>query len=126
MRYLVLAWITVAVHASFILFAVLGGFVAWRWRWVALLHVPAALWAAYVEFSGRICPLTPLETRFRALAGTFGYQEGFIEHYLLRLMYPEGLTTDVQYFLGAAVLAINGFAYAGLYQRRRRSRRQNF
>jgi hypothetical protein len=119
--YLILAWSTVALHAAFILFAVLGGFVAWRWRWVVWLHLPAVVWAAYVEFTGRICPLTPLEIRFRTLAGSAGYREGFVEHYLLRLIYPEGLTSEIQYLLGAAVLVINGVAYAWLYRQRLRS-----
>ncbi len=112
----------VAIHAMFIVFAVLGGFLAlWR-SWVALLHLPAMAWAAYVEFSGRICPLTPLENELRALASERGYSGGFIEHYLLPVMYPAGLTRDVQLVLGAAVVAINLMAY-GLLARRLAARR---
>jgi len=112
----------VAIHAMFIVFAVLGGFLA-LWRpWVALLHLPAMAWAAYVEFSGRICPLTPLENQLRALAGERGYSGGFIEHYILPVMYPAGLTRDVQLVLGAAVVAINLIAY-GLLARKLAARR---
>ena len=117
MAYAALAWLTVGVHAGFIVFVVLGGLlVRWR-RWIALLHVPAFLWGAFIEFSGRICPLTPLENRFRALAGAMGYPEGFIEHYVLMLMYPEGLTARMQYALGAFVLLINGAAYLAVFGR---------
>jgi hypothetical protein len=123
MLYSLLAWITVAAHASFILFVVFGGVVVWRFRWVALLHVPAAAWGAYVEFSGRACPLTPIENKFRALAGLAGYREDFVEHYLLLMIYPEGLTEHIQYALGILVLALNTGIYLALWHRARRSTR---
>lgn len=105
------------VHGAFVLFVVFGGFlVLWKTR-LAWVHIPAALWGAYVEFAGKICPLTPLENHFRRLAGQRGYAEGFIEHYLIPLMYPEGLTRDIQLMLGLVVLAINLIAY-GLVVRR--------
>ena len=107
----------VVVHLLFIVFAVVGGFLA-LWRlWVAAVHLPAMAWAAYVEFSGRICPLTPLENHYRALAGTDGYSGGFIEHYLLPLIYPAGLTREIQYVLGGVVIAINVLAYALVWAR---------
>jgi Protein of Unknown function (DUF2784) len=121
--YSVLAWTTVALHAGFILFVVLGGIVVWRYRWVALLHVPAIAWGAYIEFSGRVCPLTPIENRFRALAGLAGYREDFVEHYLLLMIYPDGLTVPTQYVLGALVLALNGGLYFVLCSRALRSGR---
>ena len=123
MLFSLLAWATVAAHAVFILFAVFGGFVAWRYPWVALLHVPAAAWGAYVEFSGRICPLTPIENQFRGLAGLAGYSEDFVEHYLLAIMYPEGLTVPIQYALGALVLALNAGIYFAIARRALRNRR---
>lgn len=117
MNYGLLADGVVAIHALFIVFAVLGGFLA-LWRpWIALVHVPAALWGAYVEFSGRICPLTPLENRFRDLAGEAGYAGGFIAHYITPLIYPAGLTREIQLWLGVVVVAINLLAY-GLLARK--------
>jgi hypothetical protein len=124
MRYAVLAWLTVGVHAAFILFVVLGGLGLRRWPRLALLHAPAVLWGAFVEFSGRICPLTPLENRFQALAGAAGYPEGFVEHYVLRVIYPATLSTDTQYVLGALVLLGNGVAYLLLWRRMRRRMRR--
>lgn len=117
MHYGWMADAVVALHALFIVFAVLGGFLA-LWRpWIAAVHLPAMAWAAYVEFSGRICPLTPLENELRALAGERGYSGGFIEHYILPVMYPAGLTRDVQLVLGAAVIAINLLAYGLLVRK---------
>ena len=120
MRYALLAALTVAVHAAFIAFVAVGGLLVARYPRIALLHLPAVLWGAFIEFSGRICPLTPLENRWRLLAGDAGYPESFVEHYVLALMYPAGLTPATQYVLGALVLAVNGGAYLWLLRRRGR------
>jgi len=120
--YRLLADLIVLVHGAFVLFVVFGGFLAlWHTRW-AWAHIPAALWGAYVEFAGKICPLTPLENYLRRLAGERGYDGGFIEHYLIPLMYPPGLTSDIQLVLGLVLLAINLVAY-GLVVRRASKRR---
>lgn len=117
MLYRLLADALVVLHGAFVLFVVFGGLlVLWKTR-LAWLHIPAALWGTYIEFTGKICPLTPLENHFRQLAGERGYAEGFIEHYLIPLMYPDGLTQDIQTMLGLVVLAINLVAY-GLVMRR--------
>lgn len=107
-------------HLLFIAFAVAGGLLVARRRTVAWLHLPTAAWAAWIEFSGGICPLTPLENRLRALAGEAGYPGGFIEHYLLPLVYPPGLTPAVQWTLGGLVLAINLVVYAWVLRHPRR------
>lgn len=121
MLYRLLADALVVVHGAFVLFVVFGGFlVLWKTR-LAWVHIPAALWGAYVEFAGKICPLTPLENHFRQLAGERGYSEGFIEHYLIPLMYPEGLTRDIQLMLGLVVLAINLIAYGLVLRKQFRS-----
>ncbi|HEY7194729.1 MAG TPA: DUF2784 domain-containing protein [Gemmatimonadales bacterium] len=117
MLYRLLANAVVAVHGLFILFVVFGGFVAWRWRWVAAIHLPCAVWGMLIEFRGWICPLTPLENSLRARAGQAGYSGGFIEHYLLPAIYPAGLTPQMQLVLGSAVLVINAVAYAVLLRR---------
>ena len=90
-----LANTVVACHALFIVFVVCGGFAAWRWRWVAALHIPCAVWGILIEYRGGICPLTPLENSLRARAGQQGYTGGFVEHYLLPAIYPRGLTAGV-------------------------------
>ena len=120
MGYALAADAVLVLHGLFILFAVTGGLlVAWR-RWMALLHVPVALWAAGIEFAGGICPLTPLENRLRALAGEATYPGAFIDHYLLPIIYPAGLTRGMQVALGLAVLALNAGIYAWALARRRR------
>ncbi len=118
MRYLILANLVVILHFAFVLFVVFGGLLVLRRPWVAWLHIPAFLWGAALEFCGWICPLTPLENFLRQQAGGTGYQSGFIEHYLLRLLYPEGLTTASQLLLGMLVLVINAAIYGFFIQRK--------
>lgn len=107
------------LHLAFILFVVFGAMLASRWRWMPALHLPAAAWGIGIELSGGVCPLTYLENDLRRQAGLAGYQEGFIEHYLLSIIYPEGLTREVQYALAAFVLIVNLALYARLIYCRR-------
>lgn len=122
MGYRLLADGVVLVHAAFLAFVVVGGFLAWRWPRLALLHLPAAVWGALIEFAGWVCPLTPLENAFRLRAGQAGYTSGFIEHYVLPVMYPNGLTRTIQIVLGVALVAINMVAYGVLLSRGRKGR----
>jgi hypothetical protein len=103
-----------------VLFVVLGGLLVLRWPWVAFLHLPAAAWGALIEFGGWVCPLTPLEQSLRRSAGDAGYSGGFIEHYILPLLYPSALTRQIQVLLGVLVLAINLAVYGLLLWRRGR------
>jgi hypothetical protein len=109
--------LVVAVHVLFIAFVVAGGFLAWRWPKLVWAHVPAAIWGALIEFAGWICPLTPLENALRTRAGEVGYAGGFVEHYVLPLVYPAGLTRAVQIALGAAVILVNAVAYGVIVAR---------
>ena len=105
------------LHLAFIVFVVIGGLLAvWR-RGVLFIHLPAALWGVFVELTGRVCPLTSLENTFRIKAGYAGYSKSFVEHYLLGIIYPEGLTREVQYFLGALVVVVNVAIYLWLFYR---------
>ena len=108
-------------HAAFVAFVVLGGLLVLRRPRLAWVHLPVVAWGAGIEFTGGICPLTPLENHLRALAHEQGYAGGFVEHYVFGLLYPEGLTRDVQIVLGLGVLALNGAVYAWLWYRRRRA-----
>ena len=109
----------VLVHLAFIVFVVLGGFLAWRWRGVVWLHIPCAVWGAIVEFAGWVCPLTPWEVALRRDAGQLGYEGGFIEHYIVPLIYPGELTLSLRLVLGSVVIAVNLAAYIGYIRRRR-------
>src|SRR5215207_11347504 len=113
-----LADAVLVLHLLFIVFVVMGGLLAFRWRRAPLLHLPALAWAALVEFKGWICPLTPLENRLRMAGGAAGYEGGFIEHYLLPLIYPAALTPQLQWWLGSGLLAFNAAVYLALRQRR--------
>jgi hypothetical protein len=110
-------------HGAFVLFAVLGGLLVFRSRRWIWLHVPAFLWAGLIELTGGICPLTPLENRLRALGGGEVYREGFIEHTLIPLLYPEDLTRGLQIGLGIFVLSLNVTIYCVARHRSRRTSR---
>jgi hypothetical protein len=120
MLYRIAADATLILHLAFILFVVLGAVLAARWRWMPLLHLPAAAWGVYVELAGAFCPLTALENRLLVLAGRSGYRGGFVEHYLLPVIYPAGLTREIQQLLAATVVLLNVVLYAWLIRRRRR------
>jgi uncharacterized membrane protein YczE len=121
MPYRILADLVVGVHTLFVAFVLVGGLLALRRPWVAVVHLPTAVWGALIEFQGWICPLTPLENSLRAAAGEAGYQGGFIEHYLLPVLYPAGLTRGVQLALGSVVIAVNLAVYGLLLARWRRA-----
>jgi hypothetical protein len=106
-----------AVHLAFVLFVTCGGLLVLRIPRLAWLHLPAVVWAAFVELSGSICPLTPLELALRRGAGEAGYGGDFFEHYLVALIYPAGLTRELQMAIGAAVLLINLVVYFVLWRR---------
>lgn len=107
-----------AAHLAFVLFVVCGGLLVLRKPRLAWLHLPAVAWGAFVELSGAICPLTPLEVALRQGAGEAGYGGDFVEHYLVALIYPLGLTRELQMAIGAAVLLINLLVYSVLWRRR--------
>lgn len=118
--FLRLAQLVVLVHLGFVVFVVVGGLLVLRWRRLMWLHLPAAAWGALIEFAGWICPLTPLEIFLRRQAGEAGYHGGFIEHYLLPILYPPGLTRGVQVVLGTVVIVVNVLAYWRVWKKRER------
>jgi hypothetical protein len=105
--YRVLADAVVLLHAAFVVFVVLGGLLALRWPRAAWIHLPVVAWGAGIEFLGGFCPLTPLENRWRRLAGEDGYPGGFVEHYVIGALYPDGLTRTTQLALGVVVVIVN-------------------
>ena len=117
MLYRLAADALVVIHLGFIVFVVAGGFLAWRWQRLAWLHLPAAAWGATIELAGWICPLTPLENHFRRLAGGMGYEGGFVEQYLIPVLYPEDWSVALRIVLGGFVVLVNGFAYAVYFWR---------
>jgi hypothetical protein len=116
----ILADIVVFVHLGFVLFAVLGALlIIWR-RWILWLHLPAVFWAFWIELTGGICPLTPLENWLRIRAGQGGYRGDFVEHYLMPVLYPVGLTRNIQILLGLLVIIINAALYGYIIFQSRR------
>lgn len=120
MTYRLLADATVVLHLAFVVFVVLGGLLVVRRPRLAWVHVPAAAWGAWVELAGWVCPLTPLENWLRAQGGRAAYTSGFIEHYLLPILYPASLSRELQWVLGGSVLVINALVYAVVLRRTRR------
>lgn len=123
MLYPLLADAVLLFHLAFILFVVFGALLLRRFPRLIWLHLPAVIWAGLIELIGLVCPLTPLENHLRRLGGETGYSGGFIEHYLLPIIYPPGLTREMQVGLGIAVLVINVVAYALFHCRARRHER---
>jgi hypothetical protein len=117
MIYRSLADLMVSIHLLFILFVLLGALLCLLKRWWALMHLPALGWALLLEFNGWVCPLTPLENRFRELGVEAGYAGGFVEHYLIPLVYPQGLQQADQWLLGLLLLLLNGGIYLWLLWR---------
>jgi hypothetical protein len=109
--------IVVIAHFAFIVWVVTGGFVAIKWWWVSIIHLPAMVWAFLLELYGWICPLTPLENELRAARGMDVYDTGFIENYLIPVIYPAGLTREIQVMLAAGLIAVNLVAYALVVRR---------
>ena len=116
-----MADLIVLLHFAFVAFVVFGGLLALRWPRSVWLHVPAVIWGALIEFTGWICPLTPLENRLRRAAGEASYERDFIAHYILPALYPDGLTRSDQLVLGVLALALNVAIYAFVLLRRRRA-----
>ena len=110
----------VALHLAFIAFVIAGGLLTLRHRGWAIVHMPAVAWAAWTEFTATVCPLTPWENAFRTEAGDAGYTETFVEHYIVTLVYPEGLTPQTQVVLGVGIVALNAAIYALAWRKSRR------
>jgi len=111
MPYHLLADLVVIIHLTFVLFSVAGALLVIGWRKIFYLHLPAAVWAVWIEFSGKICPLTPLEKWLRIKGGDAGYSGDFVGHYILSILYPSGLTREVQFILGGVVVGLNIIIY---------------
>lgn len=119
-----LADAVLVLHAAFVAFVLAGGLLVPRWPRVAWVHLPAAAWGAWVEFSGWVCPLTPLEDRLRLAAGQTGGGGDFLERLLMPLLYPDWLTRSTQVALGVVVLTVNAIVYWHVATRRRRASAQ--
>ena len=120
MLYGILADIVVWIHFAFVLFVVMGAITIIRWRRVLWLHLPAVFWAIWIELAGGICPLTPLENWLRNQSGQGGYRGDFVERYLMPMLYPAGLTRNLQIVLGLLVILINAGLYGYIIWRYRR------
>ena len=118
MVYRLLADLVLVVHLLFIVFVVVGGLLVLRWRKVVWAHVPSVLWGALIEFRNGVCPLTPLEKFLRERGGQATYEQGFIENYLLPVVYPAGMTREIQLALGVGALVLNLAVYAWVLRRR--------
>lgn len=104
-----------AIHLAFILFVAFGALLVVRFRRLAWVHIPAAVWGASLELLSLTCPLTPLENRLLQMSGAAGYADSFIGHYLMPLIYPPGLRPEIQSLLGIGVIAVNLLIYSLIY-----------
>jgi hypothetical protein len=121
MFFRLLADAIVVLHLAFVLFVVAGGLLVLRWPRVAWFHLPAVAWGVWVELAGRICPLTPLENWLRQRGGETVYTATFVDQYLMPILYPAGLSRDIQWTLGVLVVVVNVCVYLLVFRRLRRS-----
>jgi len=117
MGYSLLADFVIVLHVAFVVFVLFGGLLALKWPRALWFHLPAVLWGTLVEFTGWFCPLTPLEDWLRRQAGEAGYGGDFLQHYLLVLLYPDGLTREIQIVLATIVIVLNLAIYFWLWRR---------
>ncbi len=120
-----LADLVLILHLAFVVFVLCGGLFVLKWRWIAWVHLPAAFWGAVVEFTGWICPLTPLENWLRAQSGEATYRSDFIAHYLLPVLYPDHLTRGIQLLLGTIVIVLNAAVYWWIWRMQPRGAARN-
>ncbi len=125
MWYSWLADLVLCIHVGFVFFVIFGGLLVLKWRWIAWLHLPAAVWGAVVEFTGWICPLTPLENRLREQGGEASYHSDFIAQYLLSVLYPGDLTRGLQLLVGTGVVVLNAAVYWWLWRMQMRGVSRN-
>lgn len=123
MLYVIAADLLVVIHLAFIGFVVFGGLLVFKWRRLCIVHIPAVIWGALIEYQSWLCPLTPWEQQLRLLAGQSSYRGSFIQHYLLPLLYPMSLTRETQIILGSGVIVINLVLYAVLISRLRKEKK---
>jgi hypothetical protein len=121
--YRALADLVLVVHLAFVFFVVLGGLLVLRWPRVAFLHIPAAIWGVLIEYTGGICPLTPLENSLRQSGGEAGFSGGFIQHYIQPVLYPAALMRDTQVVRGTLALLVNLIVYGLVIARMKRAAR---
>jgi hypothetical protein len=121
MLYRFLADLILVLHLGFIVFVVAGGLLALRWRWMPLVHLPAVAWGVFVELAGKVCPLTPFENVLRQSAGASGYEGGFVEHYLIPLIYPGAPSPHLAIILAALVVVANVIVYSVVWRYHRKS-----
>jgi len=117
--YLILAELVIAIHFLFIAFNVLGGLLAIWKKWIPFIHIPAVIWGTSIIILGGTCPLTPLEKFLRKMGGAEGYSGGFIGHYITPIIYPGGVTREIQIILGITAIIINILIYSYVIYRRR-------
>ena len=120
MFYRLLADLVVVVHLGFIIYALFGGLFGLWWKWSLCVHLPTAAWVAIIAFQGWVCPLTPLENWLRSAGGSSGYEAGFVDHYLIPVVYPPGLTHTSQVMLGGVAVVLNLAIYISVLVRWRR------
>ena len=103
--------LTLIVHLIFILYVVFGGLIFFIFSKTIFIHPPALLWGIYIELTNSVCPLTYLENWFLYQGGLTTYSNDFINNYLFPIIYPEGLTAEIQIYLGVSLIVINILIY---------------
>ena len=115
--YEIAANLILIVHFIFILFVVFGALLFFVSTKIIFIHVPAVIWGSYIELTNSICPLTYLENWFLKKSNKTTYSEGFIQNYLVPIVYPMNLTKDLQIYLGIALIVVNIIIYVFIFNK---------
>ena len=107
--------IILIIHFLFILFVIFGALLLFVEKKIVFIHIPAIIWGSYIELTHSICPLTYLENWLLQKANLTTYSEGFIQYYLVPIVYPTNLTKDIQIYLGISLIVINIVIYAFIF-----------
>jgi len=109
--------LTLIIHFAFILFVIFGALLFFITTKIIFIHIPAFIWGSYIELTNSICPLTYLENWFLHKANLTTYSEGFIQNYLVPIVYPVSLTKDLQIYIGIALIVINIVIYVFIFSK---------
>lgn len=117
MTWRLLARAVAAVHVSYVVFVMLGSLLVLRWPALLGVHLLAVVWAGATMIFDLGCPLTPWEKTFWKRGGREPYEEGFLQHHVLRTRFDPASSRRNHILLGAFVLTLNAIVYLVVLRR---------
>src|SRR6266568_6733545 len=104
--YSALATAVLFLHGLFILWVIFGALLVRSRPILRWLHIASLVWGILTELLPWPCPLTVLENWLESKAGVEPYQDGFLLHYLDKLVYPD-ISATVLTVAGVIICILN-------------------